>query len=104
MTNSLNKLKHHSNFLDNWFALCYQSFVSIETECQIGKLAFYHLIISATDFLEALFYKNVKFTKYTTYTQPESERNHLFVCHINLDRSEFFCTLGEYNSGWDSSE
>ncbi len=35
---------------------------------------------------------------------PKLERNYLFVCQFFSDKSESFCILGEYNSGWDSSE
>jgi len=33
---------------------------------------------------------------------PKSETTYGY--HFFLDRSEFFCILGKYNSGWDSSE
>ena len=31
----------------------------------------------------------------------KARTKYLFVCQIFLDRSEFFCILGEYNSSWD---
>ncbi len=33
-------------------------------------------------------------------TLPKLERNHLFIRHFSLERAEFFCILGGYNSGW----
>ena len=37
-------------------------------------------------------------------SQDKARRNYLFVCQFFLGRSEFFCILGEYDSGWDYSE